>query len=147
MRYSLDLGHVQRYRLPAEQVPVIDVPEGLDRHLAVDQLGQPRQGFEGHTGLFAGLHHGPDLLAGGGRGGNEDLLDLIVLHHPGQLRHRAQNRDIMNRAPLLPGIVVDKPDHMVMQAFLGRHLPEDLLAGGAGPDDEGRCSPWAAASG
>jgi hypothetical protein len=95
----LDFRNVQIDGFAPQQVAVVDIPQGLDGDLAVDELGNAGQGLVRNAGLFADFDDAPHLIPRGRRHRQQKLLDSVGLHQLGQIVNFSQNGHAVDGTP------------------------------------------------
>ncbi len=127
---------VQRHRLAPEQVLDGHVAQLVELGLPLDELIEPRHGADGHPGRLAEVDDVPHLLAGRGRNGDHDLVDLQLARQVGHVGQGAAHRHPVDANAALGAVVVGEAHRVVAPAAGLLHLAHQHLAGVARADDE-----------
>ncbi len=86
--------------------------------------------------MLTGFHNAPNLIAGGGRNRDKDLLDICLLDNHGQALKIPQYAYPMDRSSLFTRIVVNEANHMIIQGGVIHNLPQYFFSGLTGADDQ-----------
>ena len=128
-----DLLQIHLNRVTAQQILQLHVPELADTDLAVDQLEHPRHRLHPAAGLAADVQNLLAVLSVAGGDGEDDLIDLVLLHRIGDLLPPAGDLYTVQIPAALAGVVVDDAHHPAAQPGIGI---DQLASGLAGADHQ-----------
>ena len=131
-----DLLQIHLNRVTAQQILQLHVPKLADTDLAADQLEHPRHRLHPAAGLAADVQNLLAVLSVAGGDGENDLIDLVLLHRIGDLLPPAGDLYTVQIPAALAGVVVDDAHHPAAQPGIGIDLPDQLASGLTGTDHQ-----------
>ena len=122
--------------LAPEEILQLHVSELPDFGALGEQVLQRRQDLTLDPGFGAAVDDAPQLRAVGGRNGDDQQLDVVVGRETAQVADSAEHPHAVQRPAVRVRVVVDQADDAQLASLVVGQLPEQLLAGFAGADDE-----------
>ena len=109
-------------------------PDGVDGNPSLDQLPDLGDGLAPFSRPLADLDDPPHHVSPRGRDRDEDLVERD--RDLPDVADGAENGHPVNRFALLSGVIVEKPDGLILDTGVVENLPEELFPRVSGPDDE-----------